>query len=891
MDPKRRKTQDSAENVDSSAADTGNSGVAESKATDSKAKPVELNAEAEKRPSIFGHGSNLSEFGFRWTDQNGKRQKHSESFHKQQLEQRRGRRPVQIIYLHPLHKEVEELNRKKDIVCLILSYPPMNSMNKERHENWVRDVLWMNHKVREWKTFSSKKNKVLDSDRCKIYALLDHKFDDIEAYVPPLIIEEMCKKTLPVAVPDEKVDASSYLDIKVGSEWWNSENIQKIVCTTRSQKVCQRMAVDREIRLDDHLLSWELFCRNVGNIVHSSGFQHRATDVVQKCSGHLLAVVLMARALNMVFNVSTWEHASYLLSLPHRSQMEDRVLYNALAFIMGRCSGSAHECVKYCAFYMEREGANKLDLIQEWIRHALISTFDEGQKMVRGLVSAFLLESSQNGYSVRMRDEIHEVLVNSQFLLQGGKGLAKAPTDEAWEEATEIHLMNNKFSELPRGPNCPQLCALFLQKNPFLRVIPPSFFQRMPMLQILDLSHTKIRSLPQSLYGLSQLQRLFLRGCKLFMELPPEVRELSNLKVLHLKGTEIIRLPMDVGKLTNLTCLKMSFYGDNDNKKDNQYSNRIIPQSVMSNLFQLEELIIDVNPDDKQWNANVKDIVEEVCSLNWLEALQLYFPEVSLLNNLMDGSSINLPGMHFRFTVGNRMKGIISRLPLEAAIKFEEQERCLKYVNGEGVPTEIKELLQLATALFLDRHLTATSLSEFGIKNMGNLKFCVLGECAKIQTMIDAYDGDVTFCLFDLEELVVEDCPKIESIVVTHDPTATVPMLWRGSYLFPKLRKISLHYMPKLEVHSNDLKVIIVEAKWWRELNWNKSKWLQPPNLDAIFHPIEQDTYFVTHLAEIDDQLQARMQETELSQQSGPGDSLKAPTVEDGTSSKQKQVA
>ena len=81
----------------------------------------------------------------------------------------------------------------------------MNSMNKERHENWVRDVLWMNHKVREWKTFSSKKNKVLDSDRCKIYALLDHKFDDIEAYVPPLIIEEMCKKTLPVAVPDEKV--------------------------------------------------------------------------------------------------------------------------------------------------------------------------------------------------------------------------------------------------------------------------------------------------------------------------------------------------------------------------------------------------------------------------------------------------------------------------------------------------------------------------------------------------------------------------------------------------------------------------------------------------------------------------------------------------------------
>ena len=180
--------------------------------------------------------------------------------------------------------------------------------------------------------------------------------------------------------------------------------------------------------------------------------------------------------------------------------------------------------------------------------------------------------------------------------------------------------------------------------------------------------------------------------------------------------------------------------------------------------------------------------------------------------------------------------------------------------------------------------------------SLSRLKALVLYTCPQLTTI---FTLEQTFYLFDLEELAVEDCPKIESIVVTHNPTATVLMLWRESYLFPKLRKISLHYMPKLvsisnglrispilewmsfyycpslktlspeEVHSNDLKVIIGEAKWWRELNWNKSKWLQPPNLDAIFHPIEQDTYFVTRLAEIDDQLQARMQETELSQQSG----------------------
>ena len=146
--------------------------------------------------------------------------------------------------------------------------------------------------------------------------------------------------------------------------------------------------------------------------------------------------------------------------------------------------------------------------------------------------------------------------------------------------------------------------------------------------------------------------------------------------------------------------------------------------------------------------------------------------------------------------------------------------------------------------------------------------------------------------------LAVDDCPEIESIVVTHDPNGSEPMLWRR-YLFPKLKRISLHYMSKLvsisnglcispilewmslydcpslktlsteEVSSDDLKVIIGEAEWWRELKWDKSKWCEPLNLDAIFVPIEQYTDLTTRLARINDQLQAQIQEIELSQQSG----------------------
>ena len=921
-------------------------------------------------------------------------------------------------------------------------------MNKERHKNWVRDVLKINDKVRrEMEMFSKGKTEsVSEVSSETIELLLKHSLDDIEAYVPPRIIRKMCDQNLPITWPDEKlsnlavnfatrqileeienpevqrirvfegdgirvmsavkglpqirkrfdiviqVDTSSgieeniaiqlgfspnrgklneflktksfliFLDdgfgwtdlYEVGKEWWNSNNIQKIVCITRDQGIYSpTMTEDLLINLNDHLLPWQLFCLNFGKNVHLSCFQHKAIDVVEKCCGHLLAVVLMARALERVqFDFSVWEHACYMLSLQHnRSQMVDRVLCNTLAFILGRLSDSTHECLKYCAFFMERKEMDKVDLIQQWIKHALISKFDEGEKIVGDLASAFLLESSENGSSVRIREEIREVIVNSLFLLRGGRGLTKEPSDVEWEELFEIQLMNNKFSKLPNSPNCPQLCTLFLQNNRFLRAIPPLFFQHMPILQILDLSHTKIRSLPHSLFGLAQLKTLLLRGCKLLMELPPEVGELHNLKVLDFEGTEIIRLPVEVGKLTNLTSLKMSFYGDTDDrwKDDQYYSSRIIPQNVMCNLLQLEELIIDVSPDDKRWNSNVKDIVEEVCQLDRLNTLQIYLPEVLLLNVLWknassSSSSANISGMHFRFTVGSHMKRIISRVPLDVAAKFGEQERYLKYVNGEYFQIEIEKILEEATALFLDRHSTATSLSEFGLGTMKNLKCCILAECDEIQAIVDAdfnrylslelleylnvyymknlksmwkgkfqrgalsclkvlvlytcpqlttiFTSNMIFSLRNLEELVVEDCPKIESLIVIHNPNSAksmlkLPMLKKMS--LPKLKKLSLHYLPRLvsifdgliippklewmslydcpnlktlypeEVQSKDLRTITGEAKWWEELKWNDSESFGPPNMDAIFVPIYWDKDLTTQLAEINVQHQARM--------------------------------
>ena len=99
----------------------------------------------------------------------------------------------------------------------------------------------------------------------------------------------------------------------------------------------------------------------------------------------------------------------------------------------------------------------------------------------------------------------------------------------------------------------------------------------------------------------------------------------------------------------------MSFYLQANGKRNNDPASRIIPQNVISRLSQLEELSIDVNPEDERWNATIKDVLKEVCCLNQLHFLKLYLPEVLLLNDLR-----NLPWMYFRFIVGDHLKHIYS---------------------------------------------------------------------------------------------------------------------------------------------------------------------------------------------------------------------------------------
>jgi disease resistance protein RPS2 len=487
------------------------------------------------------------------------------------------------------------------------------------------------------------------------------------------------------------------------------------------------------------------------------------------------------------------------------------------------------------------------------------------------------------------------------------------------EELEVLDIEGTEIWDLPENPRWPMLLQFVLHDNKEFRKIPPLFFNHMTALQTLNLSKTGLRSLPESVVRLVSLKRLFLSYCHRFMRLSPKVGELEQLEVLDLEGTEIMDLPKEIMKLTNLTCLKISIYGYRGDGSSAMQSNAPVPRNVISALSLLEELKISVNPDDKQWYEMVEDIiVTDVCTLVNLKTLHCYFPSTDLLKHFILKSPMwEHPSLsHFRFTVGHHVKRIMPRLPREAELELEKWERCLKYINGVAVPSEIKEVLQYSTAFFLERHESVKKLSDFGIGNIKKLKCCVVGECNEVEVIMDEADthdrwgyvpGSFEYLciyymknlrsiwrepsrpwslyflkyltlrtcprlttiftkrilgnLWNLEELTVDDCPSIETIVSCE----TSAELKTSFHFLPTLKRMSLHYVPELisissglkiapslqwlsfyncpklkkllnaEVSSKHLTHIKGERSWWEALEWRSGR---PSHLDEIFVPI-----------------------------------------------------
>uniref|UniRef100_A0A3N7FA03 Disease resistance protein At4g27190-like leucine-rich repeats domain-containing protein n=1 Tax=Populus trichocarpa TaxID=3694 RepID=A0A3N7FA03_POPTR len=210
------------------------------------------------------------------------------------------------------------------------------------------------------------------------------------------------------------------------------------------------------------------------------------------------------------------------------------------------------------------------------------------------------------------------------FMAKAGIGLKEWPMSiKSFEACTTISLMGNKLSELPEGLECPQLKVLLLELDDGMNV-PERFFEGMKEIEVLSLVGGCLSL--QSLELSTKLQSLVLMacGCKDLIWL----RKLQRLKILVFKWcSSIEELPDEIGELKELRLLDVTGC---------QRLSRI-PVNLIGRLKKLEELLIghrsfdgwdDVGCDS---TGGMNARLTELNSLSQLAVLSLRIPKVECI--------------------------------------------------------------------------------------------------------------------------------------------------------------------------------------------------------------------------------------------------------------------
>ncbi|XP_077231956.1 disease resistance protein At4g27190-like [Tasmannia lanceolata] len=615
------------------------------------------------------------------------------------------------------------------------------------------------------------------------------------------IYQELERKKFILLLDDmwEKIELDN-----VGIPRINLENGSKIVLTTRRLQVCKSMDTDVEIRVD--ILSeeeaWKLFQNKVGDVVENPSIQSLAKDVIKECHGLPLSIIVVGGSLRKEANVHVWKNALNELCSPTTCEIEDmeEQVFKRLKFSFDRLNNdNTKNCFLYGALYPEDHEIPIDKLIEYWRGEGFIDgagAYDKGHAIVKHLIDASLFGSVETD-SVKMHDVMRDLALRItspigdgyRFLVRAGVGISEPPKEKEWENVERISLMRNELKSLPPSPKCPKLLTLLLQRNEPL-TIPASFFDHMASLRVLDLSHTRIESLPESIGNLDSLRALYLNSCENLKTLTSQVGALKELDVLDLgMWTKIDCLPIEIGELTKLRVLYVSCHE---------------LKVKISRLSLLEDLRILVDPRDGRWDESLANYVtEEICSLRELTHLGFCFPNMECLEQFVQGSrSWNEKHIKtFQILVGSCGPDFW---------RYTKGGRAL--VLGGEVTTHanaIVEVLSCADALYLICHGGVRDLLELGVENLNELKKCRIVRCQEMVTVMD-WNGlqEETTALPTLEYLSLYSLPNLRSLWEGSMPPGTLSSL-------TKLRLTNCHKLRNL-------------------FSWGRTNLQQLPNLQEL---------------------------------------------------------
>jgi len=369
-------------------------------------------------------------------------------------------------------------------------------------------------------------------------------------------------------------DVWKHIDLKeIGIPFGDDHRGCKILLTTRLQGICSSMECQQKVHLrvlpEDE--AWDLFSINAGLRDGDSTLNTVAREVARECQGLPIALVTVGRALRGKSRVQ-WEVASRQLKESQFVRMEQideqnnaytclKLSYDYLKY------EETKSCFVVCCLFPEDYDIPIEDLTRYAVGYGLhqdTEPIEDARKRVsvaiENLKDCCMLLGTETEERVKMHDLVRDFAIQIAsseeygFEVKAGIGLEKWPMgNKSFEGCTTISLMGNKLAELPEGLVCPRLKVLLLGLDDGMNV-PETFFEGMKEIEVLSLKggclsmqslklSTKLQSLVliscncKDLIRLRKLQRLKILGlmsCLSIEELPDEIGELKELRLLDL---------------------------------------------------------------------------------------------------------------------------------------------------------------------------------------------------------------------------------------------------------------------------------------------------------------------------------------------------------------------
>ncbi|GMP73110.1 hypothetical protein CsSME_00030955 [Camellia sinensis var. sinensis] len=430
----------------------------------------------------------------------------------------------------------------------------------------------------------------------------------------------------------------------VGIPFGNDHPGCKIVITTRREQVCRTMGNEWEktkiVWLDvlPEQDSWDLFGKNVGDVVASSALNDVAKEVCKECGGLPIAVVTVAKAMKGKSNLEEWKNAAQELkkSVPTNIEGVDQLVYKSLRLSYDYLQDEeAKHCFLLCSLFPEDHDIVVEDLVRYGMGLKLFKNVDTVQEarsraklVINNLIASCLLLAGYKQGSIKMHDVVRDVAIfigSKKYFVRAGRNLKDWPNMDSLDQYIGISLIRNQISNLPEVLECPKLQILLLQDNKTAWSCSNEFFSRMNALTVLDLSkqpfyniRNPIRS-PDAFNNQTCLRTLVLDGIT-FGD-PKFLGQLKTLEVLSLRHVVFFKAPNAIRELTNLRLLDMT-------ESRHEFP---IPATMVLPLFHLEELYLFRITYSSSIGYPAVEVVAALRSLPLLKMLTISIPDIAYI--------------------------------------------------------------------------------------------------------------------------------------------------------------------------------------------------------------------------------------------------------------------